>query len=157
MTWRHRTAWAVGAVLIGMGATILWAQPPREDAARGDRARLRASIVRLRTEAEMLRLDYEAARDGVLEELKLERGLRMAGSAMGIGLAIESAVSGGDEAKAARAEAAKARVTEYAKAQGDDAAFLAERKTKLAPLFARLAETRLDLEDAERAYREPLR
>lgn len=168
MDRRHLAAWSFGMALLGAGATLLWAQPPkpRGEAPPGiERGRLRAEVIRLRTEVEMLRLDYDLARDGLLEELKVERGLKMAGGMMQVGFAIQSAIQAGQNPPAdapqkpsapdpkAEAEAAEAEKKEQAK----EAAFVAERKKELARRYAAWAEKRLDLEDAERVYREGAR
>jgi hypothetical protein len=170
MKRRHLAVWLSGAALLGTGATILCAQPPqlRREAPPGiGRDEIRAEVVRLQTDVEMLRLDYELARDGLLEDLKLRRGLKMAGGMMQFGSAIQSAINAAttqppgaaprrepelDPKKAAEAE--KAAAAEERKEAAEEAAFIGERKKELARLFALLARRRLDLEDAERHYRE---
>jgi hypothetical protein len=172
MKWGHLAVWLSGAALFGTGATILWAQPPqtRREAPTGiGRDELRAEVVKLQTDVEMLRLDYQFARDGLLEDLKLRRGLKMAGGMMQLGTAIQSAINeataqppgaiprrepGPDPKMAAEAEKAAA---EAEKAAAEEAAFIAERKKELVRLFASLARRKLDLEDAERRYRESSR
>jgi hypothetical protein len=170
MKLRPLVAWCSGVALLVTGATLLCAQPPqpqREVPNRIDRGKLRAEIVKLRTEVEMLRFDYELARDGVLEELKLGRSLKMAGGMMGLGLAMQSAINGAttnpagaaprkasEEDRKKAAEAARAEEQEEKKLAAEEAAFIAEQKKELTRRFALLAEKRLDLEDAERNYRE---
>jgi hypothetical protein len=171
MKLRHLAAWISGVALVGTGATLLCAQspqPPREGPVRIGRDKLRAEVIKLRTEVEMLRFDYELARDGLLEELKIERGLKMAGGMIAFGTSIQAAINQEAGAEPPRvaprreteqdrkkaAEAAKAAEREEKKAEAQEAAIIAERKKELARLFALLAEKRLDLEDAERNYRE---
>ncbi|WP_237722420.1 hypothetical protein [Singulisphaera acidiphila] len=181
MKLRHLAAWFSGVALLGTGATFLGAQPPqpqRVAPARTERDKLRAEIVELRTESEMLRFDYELARDIVLEERKMSRSMKMAGQLMGAvgdlqvtinesqveqpGLAPEQDRKKATEiAKAAEQEkrkAAQAAALENRKAveemAKEEAAFIAEQKKDLTRRFALLAEKRLDLEDAERRYRE---
>jgi hypothetical protein len=166
MTLRNLAVCLAGAALIGIGATFLFAQPPQgAPAARvvAGRDTLRAGIVKLQTEVEMLRLDYELAREGLLEDLKLRRGLRMAGGVMQLGFAIQSAVNDATaqtpgsapkrDPEQDRKQAAEAKQEEKKEA-ADDAAFIGERKKELARLFTLLSQRQLDLEDAERTYRE---
>jgi hypothetical protein len=170
MRWGHLVVWLSGAALLGTGATILCAQPPqpRREAPTGVRRdELGAEVVKLQTEVEMLRLDYELARDGLLEDLKLRRGLKLAGGMMQVGAAIQSAINDAtaqppgaaprrepepDPKKAAEAE--KAAEEEERKEAAEEAAFIGERKKELARRFESLARRRLDLEGAERRYRE---
>ncbi len=167
MKLRHLAAWFSGVALVGTGATLLCAQspqPPREGPARIGRDKLRAEVIKLRTEVEMLRFDYELARDSLLEEVKLKRGLKMAGGLMALGTSIQAAINGEPARVAPRreseqdrkkaAEAAKAAEQQEKKAEAEEAAFIAERKKELARRFTLLAARRLDLEDAERNYRE---
>ncbi len=171
MNLKHRAVWFSGVAFLGAGATLLFAQPPqpaREAQARVDRTKLRVEVVRLRTEVEMLRFDYELARDGLLEEVKIERGLKMAGGMMGAFSAMQVGINekGGEPSGAARrqeteqdrkkaAEAAKAAEQEEKKGRiWQMTAVIAERKKELAFKFALLEEKRLDLEDAERSYRD---
>jgi hypothetical protein len=170
MKFRHLAPWFSMVALLVVGATFIRAQPPeqrREGPARIDRGKLRAEIIKLRTEVEMLRFDYELARDGLLDEVKMSRGLRMVGPLMGLGAAIQSAVNeAGSQPPGAAprqksqahqkkaAEEAKAAEREEKKQEAEEAAAIAERKKELARRFALLSEKRLDLEDAERNYRE---
>jgi hypothetical protein len=170
MKWGHLVVWLSGAALLGTGATILCAQPPqprREAPSGARRDELRAEVVKLQTEVEMLRLDYELARDELLEDLKLRRGLKMAGGMIQLGAAIQSAVNEATAQPAGAAprpeperdpkqaaEAEKAAAEEERKEATEQAAFIGERKKELARLFESLARRRLDLEDAERRYRE---
>jgi hypothetical protein len=161
MRFRHLAVWFLGMALFG--TTLLRAQPPRQDRP----AQLRAEVVRLRTEAEMLRFDYELARDRLLEELKMGRGLRTMGGLIGLGASLQSAMNDASSGVAPRklseqerkkaAEATKVAEQEEKKAEVQEASFLAEQKKELSRLFALLAEKRLDLEDAERKYRETAR
>lgn len=180
MKLRHLAAWFSGVVLLGTGATLLRAQPasgPREPRARNDRGELRAEIVRLRTEVEMLRFDDDLARDGLLEDVKAEKSLKMAGQMIGFGFALNNAINNAIDESIERppvvtekppvisprpkseqdwkreAEAAKAEEQEEKKL----AATIPERKKELARRFTLLSEKRLDLEDAERDCRETSR
>jgi hypothetical protein len=173
MTMRHCAAWFSGVALLATTATLLWAQPPqpaREGAVRGDRAKLRADVVRLRTEVEMLQFDYDVARFLLFEELKFERGLKMAGGFLQLGSAIQSAANEAGaqppgeaprqvpaEDRKKSAEAARAAELQEKKEAAEEAAALAKRKKELARVFTALAEKRLDLEDAERNYRAAVR
>lgn len=159
MKRRRLTACLAALALFGTAATLLRADPPR-----ADRTRLRAEVVRLRTEVEMLRFDYELARDALLEDLKLRRGLKMAGGMISFGSALQSALNeAGQEPAAPRpetdhdrkkaADAAKAAEREEKKDAAEEASFIAGRKKELARLFSLLAAKQLDLEDAERLYR----
>lgn len=162
MKLRHLASWFSGAALLGMGATLLFAQapqPPREGAARIDRARLRKEIIKLRTEVEMLRLDYEFAHEGLSDELKVARGLKLAEGMFGA----FPVVSGprprpGAEAPRQEAEQDRKKSAEEAKAaelaEKAVEAAISEEKKKLGQIFALLSEKRLDLEDAEQSYRE---
>ena len=134
----------------------------------------------------MLRLDYELARHELLDELKMIRGLRTAGELIGIGASVQNAFNQAvvnpidslppPEAReapktpAAEAKAAEKAEKEHAtaeaakeseKAEKENAAALsaeiAARKKVLAHLFALLEAKRLDLDEAERRYRERLR
>ena len=163
MTLRHIASWLSGVALVGAGATLLCAQPPqppRESPSRIGRDELRAKIIKLRTEVEMLRLDYELARDGMLEDLKLRRGLKMAGGMMQLGTAIQSAINdataqppGAAPLRGPERDPKKAATAEERNEAEEEAAFMGERKKEHARLFAALARRRLDLEDAERRYR----
>ena len=166
MKLRHLAAWFSGVALLGTGATLLCAQPqqsPRDGPVRTDREKLRAKVIKLRTEVEMLRFDYELARDGVLEEVKLYRSLNMAAGLMSSVSVIQQAVatppgpaprqkSAQDRKEAAEAD--KAALQAEKKNAAELAAFVAEQKKELTRQFALLAETRLHLADAERSYRE---
>ncbi len=167
MNSRHLAAWCSGVALVVIGTTFLSAQPPREAPARNGRDNLRAEIVKLRTEVEMLRFDYELVRDRLLEDLKLERGLKMAGGMIQVGTAIQSAINQASanappeaprqptrEDKRKAAEAQKAAEEAEKKEAAEEAAAIAERKKELIRLFTLLSEKRLDLEDAERSYRD---
>ena len=97
MKLRKLAAWICGLAAFGAGVTILWAGPQsaRETGQLGSKgASCAAEIIKLRTEVEMLRFDYELQRDGVLEELKIERGLRMAGGMIGLGVSLQNAING---------------------------------------------------------------
>ena len=170
MKLRQLAAWFTGVALLGTGATLLCAQPSQpagEARPRIDRGKLRAQVIELRTEVEMLRFDYELARDGLLEEVKIERGLKMAGGLIGSFSAIQVAINkdaaqppGGarrqetEQDRKKATEAAKAAEQEEKKNEAELTAVIAERKKELARKFKLLSEKRLDLEDAEQKYRE---
>ncbi len=94
MKIRHLAAWLSVVVLLGASATLLRAQAPRANPAPADRAKLRAEIVKLRTEVEMLQFDYDLARVGLMDDVKMEKGLKMAGSMMGAVSAMQVAMIG---------------------------------------------------------------
>jgi hypothetical protein len=170
MKFRHFAAWFSVVALLGMGATLIRAQPPqrpREGPVRPDRARLRAEVIRLRTEVEMLRFDYDLARDGLIEDVKTEKGFKMAGEMMG---AIQFSINEAgakppgepprqetEQARKKAAQEAKKADEEEKREAAELAAAIAERKKELARRFASLAEKQLDLEDAERNYRDTFR
>jgi hypothetical protein len=169
MRFGHLAAWFSGVALLGTGAALIRAQPPqppREGPTRHDRAKLRAEVIKLRTEVEMLRFDYELTRDGLMEDVKTRKALKMAGGMMQLGAAIQTAINEAqttppgdaprheteqDRRKAAE-EARKAQ-QEEAKEAAEEAAFLAERRKELTRRAASWAEKRMDLDDAERDYR----
>lgn len=171
MNLRLLAAWISGLALLGTGAAMLRAQPPqapRQAQARSERDKLRAEVIRLRTEVEALRFDYELARDNFLEELKMGRGLKMAGAMFGLAGAMQSAVNQAEdkppgEAPPKETEQDRKKAAGAAKAVADqqekkqaaqETAMIAEAKKELASKFALLTAKRLDLEDAERNYRE---
>jgi len=177
MKFRHlATAISLsGLALLGAGASLLRAQAPQPQQApqqqaprqvgpRPERTRLRAEVVRLRTEVEMARFDYELAREVLLEELKISRGLKLAGGIMGAFDKLESATN---QAQAApgqeppprpadqeRKKVAEAAEIEEKKEAAQEAAAIAEAKKELTRLFHVLEEKRLDLDDAEYRYRD---
>lgn len=171
MNLRYFVACFSAIALLGAGAMLLRAQPPQSGPKGStpiNRDKLRAQIIQLRTETEMLRLDYELARDGLVDAVKTRRGLKLAGGLIGFGTAIQNAMNQAaapqpngaapqprpepDSKK--EAESAKAAEDEEKKDAAEEAAFIAERKKELSRLFSSLAEKSLDLEDAERRYRE---
>ena len=172
MKVRSLEVWLAGLALLGTGAAVLFAQPPQPAASSGAAARtgrdkVRAQVITLRTEVEMLRLDYELAREGLLEELKMSRGLKMAGGLIGFGVKIQNAMNQGatnapatapppesEQDRRKAADEAKAAEQEEKKQAAMEAAYVAERKQELSRLFALMEAKRLDLEDAERHYRE---
>jgi hypothetical protein len=169
MTFRHPVPWLSGIALLSIGAICLFAQqpqPPREGPAQTERDKLRAKFITLQTEVEMARFDYELARDSLLEELKIFRGLKMGFEFLGsfqitttIKTTDTDAAQGApsqeseEERKKAAEEAQEAerREQEYA---AQTTAAVAKAKVELTRLFTLLSEKRLDLEDAERQYRE---
>jgi hypothetical protein len=127
--------------------------PRAEAAPRLDRPKIRAEVQRLRAEVETLQLDYDLARADLMEDAKLIKGMALAGglmSALG-GLGAQAPVK---TAQANDAEARKAE-REAKKADDEQAAYIADKKKELARIAGALAAKRLDLEDAERRYREP--
>jgi len=127
-----------------------------------DRAKLRARVVRLRTELELLQLEHDAARTSIYEVLKNLRQAEIA-TAMGqlktyydfsdekAAKAIEEAVANGqnaDEAKKQMVEAAKRKEVEATRA------LIERRKQQFARQAAELSEKRLELDEAESRYHE---
>lgn len=167
MQLRHLAAWLAVASLVGGGAALLRAQPAAEPPGRASKEqadRIRSRIIELRTDVEMLRFDYELERDELLEDLKIARGLELAGGFMAFGAALQPGVNAaGDkppgEAPPLSPEQARKEAAEKAKAaesekqdQAKRAAFIEERKKELCRRYALLSAKRLDLEDAERSY-----
>ncbi len=79
MRRRDVAAW-VGCLAL-LGPADSRAQAPA-GANRAEHAKLRAEVIRLRTEVEMLQLDFDLARADLLEDLKLIKGMAMAGDLM---------------------------------------------------------------------------
>jgi hypothetical protein len=155
--------------------------PARQSPNRTERQKLRAEVIKLRTEVEMLRFDYDLARDGALEEIKLARGLKTAGGIMASVTTLQAAlIAAGSQEPGApplaktgdralpvppppqeteqdrnkAAEAAKAAEIEEKKEAAEEAALVAKVKEILSQRYTQLSEKQLDLEDAERKYRE---
>ena len=118
----------------------------------------------------MLQLDYDLARADLMEDMKLRKGLKMAGGLLQLGASIQNSINEAgekppgeaprEESQQARKKAAEdAKKAEQMEKQdaAEEAAFIAERKKELARRMAALAERQLDLEDAERTYRETSR
>jgi hypothetical protein len=154
-----------GVALLGTVATLLRAQPAGPGGQNNrpiGRAKLRAEVIKLRIEVEMLRFEYEQLRGAANDELKLVRGLNMAGSMMAIGAALNGAgpnpragAAPGQKSDADRkieAEAAKAAEQAEKQQAAQEAEFIAEAKKQLAQKYAPLAAKQMDLEDAEREY-----
>jgi hypothetical protein len=206
MKIRHLAAWLSVVVLLGASATLIRAQGPGVNPASA-RAKLRAEIVKLRTEVEMLQFDYDLARVGLMDDVKMEKGLKMAGSMMGAIGGFQVAMNearneanappsaGPDDAlppgavapaavaapavvrpapssppppsvrpqpsakdrQQAEAKAKKAQEEAEKKEEAELAKAVADRKKELERIYTSLSAKRLDLEDAERAYREGAR
>jgi hypothetical protein len=160
MRMRIIAAWVGSLALLGPGlATIARAQEPADplaDARRAERPKLRAAIVRLRAEVEMLQLDQDIDRSALFDDLKMMQGLEMMSGMVSMGNALSSATRG--NAPAARPPAPAGEVEKQAaearKEAEEKAKYLAKKKAALALRAALLAEKRLDLEDMERQYRE---
>jgi hypothetical protein len=167
MKLRHLAAWFSGMALLGTGATFLGAQTPQPlregpGPARIDPGKLRAEVIKLRTEVETLRFDYDLARNTLLEDVKTEKALWMAGGLMGAVSEIQAAII---EPGAKHPAAAPRQATEQDRKKEAEAAkaeeqfekklaeAIADRKKELARKYALLAAKQLDLEDAERNYR----
>jgi hypothetical protein len=138
-------AWVGCLALLGPGlATTARAQGQVDE-----RPKLRAAVVKLRTEVEMLGLDQEIDRANLMEDLKIMKGFEMlSGMAWIVNATRQPArppASAGDAEKQA---------TEARKEAEEKAKYVAEKKAALARRAAVLAEKRLDLEDLERQYRE---
>jgi hypothetical protein len=177
MKIRHLAACLSAIALLGMGSTLLRAQAPQRPAdgkvevvppeghVRVDVIQMRTEIIQLRTEIEMLQLDFDLARNDLLEDVKTEKSLKMAGQMMQIGGMIQSAIYEAskpdderrpkktDQERKKQAEEARNEQEEEKKSQAQYAAALAERKKEIARLAGSLASKRLDLEDVERQYR----
>jgi hypothetical protein len=174
MKLRHLAAWIFGAALIGMGATFLRAQQlqaPREGAALVGRDKLRADIIKLRTEVERLDFDYQIAREFLrgdvsslaqhYAELRLDK-IKVFEVVGGLDWSIT--IKDGTDSKPAEGDAQQTPDLERKTAPEEstapvldlsgEAAVIAAMKKELARHFAILAEKRLDLDDAERRYRE---
>ena len=163
---RPTAAFITSIVLLGLGAKLIQAQAPQPaqlNAANPDLSKLRADIVKLRTEVEMLQFDYDFERMILFEEVKFVRGMKMAGPL--ISAVSRATVTRSDEPakppteleKNKAAEKAKAEEIQEKKEEAAEAAAIKERKKELARIFGMLSEKRLDLEDAERTYRESVR
>jgi hypothetical protein len=170
MPLRHVAACFCAVTLLAGGALLLRAQPSqasRENAPGIGRDKLRAQVIKLRTEVEALRLDYQIARDGLLEDIKLQKQLKLSGELMGgflsLGFGAPAEKSGRfnpqqktEEDRKKEAEAAK-QTEEAKKYAVQEAAAIAERENDLSRRFGLLAAKQMDLEDAERSYREQSR
>ncbi len=207
MKIRHLAAWLSVVVLLGASATLIRAQGPGAKPATAERARLRETIVKLRTEVEMLQFDYDLARVGLMDDVKMEKGLKMAGSMMGAVGAMQVAMNdarnqayapepvepgnalppqalppgvpgepvvvrpapsspppppvrpqpSAKDRQQAEAKAKKDQEEAEKKEEAEMAKAVAERKKELERIYASLSAKRLDLEDAERSYREGAR
>jgi hypothetical protein len=172
MKCRKLAAWICVVALLGMGATLLRAQPPQLPAdgqGRVDVVQMRSEIIKLRTEVEMLQFDFDLARVDLLEDVKTRKSLKMAGAFMQFGGALQSAINEAskpddqrrpkksEQERKKEAEEAKKEMEEEKKEEAEQAAFLADRKKELARLAESLASKRLDLEDVERQYRARVR
>lgn len=163
MIIRRLTTWLFGFALLVTGVALAFAQqaqPPRERSTRADREKLRAQIVKLRTEVEMARFDYDYARDDLLEGLKTVKGLKMGFQMLGSVRVVEGSAATEEAKKRSAADRKKERKEEQAaeeeekKDRAEMAEVIAKHKPELIRLFTLLSEKRMDLEDAERQYRE---
>lgn len=169
MTLKHIAVYFSGMVVLGMGSILLFAQspqPPHATPIRVERVKLRAEVIKLRTEVEMLRLDYEFARDMLRQEMSMNIGLQLVGVVSKAVSEVRdpSHITGAkptDTEKRQESEkaagAAKAANEQEKKELAEEAATMAENKKQLRSMYTVLAAKQMDLEDAERSYREASR
>lgn len=155
---------AFGAASYRACGLVLSDQPtrtPQPNAGDGAQSKLRDRLIELRVEIELLRFDYELARDDSLENLKIQKGFNMMGCVM------EAFARGPQESKEDREknrtdeekEADAKANSENEERQKEAEKFTEERnsyilqiKKELGRRFTLLSEKRLELEDAERTY-----
>ncbi len=159
-----RTCIIAAVVVLGLGfvGITLAQQPaaqPKPQAA--DKAALRAQVVKLRVEIELLQLDHDADRDNLLNWMK---GERMGPGAMA-GLALETMLGMMGNAEATKTMKEGEKLIAKAKEKGEDEEALTRRvlteavkkqidpmKKKYAKQAAELAEKRLQLDAVEKEY-----
>ncbi len=159
-----RTCIIAAVVVLGLGfvGITLAQQPaaqPKPQAA--DKAALRAQVVKLRVEIELLQLDHDADRDNLLNWLKGER-IGPGGMA---GLALETMLGMMGNAEATKTMKEGEKLIAKAKEKGEDEEALTRRvlteavkkqidpmKKKYAKQAAELAEKRLQLDAVEKEY-----
>lgn len=162
MKTRMLATWSVGLALAVTGvATLTRAQQPQQPAPGADRAKLRAQVIKIRTEVEMLAFDYDLERTGLMDDMKTRKSFEMLGGLMSVGNALQTAIHEQSNPQPAAPRPrpvpeadAKQAAEEAKKSAAEEAEFLAGRKKELARRASALAERRLDLEDLERTYRE---
>jgi len=151
MKWLRIAAWVVSFALLGQ---ITWSS---ESLLPVDlnRAKLRAEVIRLRTEVETLQLDYDIERANIVDDVKTMRSMEMMSGLMVMGnLLNRAATSTPDAPQSPTPAEVKATEESAKKAEEEKVAYIAEKKKKFALLAAALVEKKLDLEDVEARYRE---
>lgn len=154
------------AVVIGLGLGIVGitlaqqsgAQPNRHAV---DKAALRAQVVKLHVEIELLQLDHDADRDNLLTWMK---GERLGGGGM-TGMALETMIGTMGNAEAIKTMEEGEKLIATAKAKGENEEALGRRvlaeavrkqidpmRKNYAKQAAELAEKRLQLDAVEKEY-----
>ena len=87
MKWRIVFAWVACFGLLGSVARADEVGRPVDS----KRAKLRADVIRLRTEVDALQLDYDIARSDFIDDLKLMKSMEMASGLMAVGNFINQA------------------------------------------------------------------
>jgi hypothetical protein len=151
-------------VLLGLGiAGITLAQQPGAEPKpqAADKAALRAQVVKLRVEIELLQLDHDADRESILGWMK---GERMGPGGLA-GMAIETMLGMMGNAEATKTIEEGEKLVAKAKDRGEDEEAVGRRvlaeavKKQLEPMkknyakqAAELAEKRLELDAVEKQY-----
>jgi hypothetical protein len=178
MTLRNFSTWLSAGAIVVTGVTILMVQPAlsQNAAPATNREKLRAEVIKLRTETEMLRFDYELARERVLEQLKMARSMMLGGQLIGAvsrfqvsineaqaeagslppGRPLNQARKQAVEEENKKAELAAEQANRKAEAElaKQEATFIADEKKELIRLYTLLAQKQMDLEDAQKRYAE---
>src|SRR5580704_13815104 len=79
--------WFAAIVVLGTGTLLLFAQSPRQPERVAQtvtsREKLRADVIKLRTEVEAIRFDYEIERDMLRDQVKMTMGLKLLPAMLG--------------------------------------------------------------------------
>jgi hypothetical protein len=162
MVMSTRIIAAVVVLGLGIVGVTLAQQPGVQPMPQApDKAALRAQVVKLRVEIELLQLDHDADRDNLLNWMKGERW-RPEGMA---GLALETMLEMVGNAEATKTMEEGAKLIAKAKEKGEDAELLTRRvlaeavkkqidpmKKNFAKQAAELADKRLQLDAVEKQY-----
>ena len=159
-----RTRIIAAVVVLGLGIVgITLAQQPgaQPKPLAADKAALRAEVVKLRVDIELLQLDHDADRDNLLNWMKGERW-RPEGMA---GMAIETMLEMMGNAEATKTMEEGAKLIAKARENGEDGDAVTRRvlaeavkkqidpmKKSYAKQAAELAEKRLQLDAVEKQY-----